>query len=99
MSGRRIDIAVEGQIAVLTIRRPEKLNAFDLDMLRALAEACDTVEVNAAVRAVVLTGEGKAFSAGGDVKAMKAREGAFGGGGVELRDGYRNNIHRIVRSI
>ncbi|MFY8139431.1 MAG: enoyl-CoA hydratase-related protein, partial [Caulobacter sp.] len=32
-------------------------------------------------------------------KAMKAREGAFAGNGVELRDGYRNNIHRVVRSI
>ena len=30
---------------------------------------------------------------------MKAREGAFGGGGVQIRDGYRRNIHRIVRSL
>jgi enoyl-CoA hydratase/carnithine racemase len=48
---------------------------------------------------VVLTGAGRAISAGGDVKAMKAREGAFAGSGVSIRDGYRGNIHKVVRSI
>lgn len=77
MSEGRIAVSTEGQIAILTVRRPEKLNAFDLDMLRSLAEACDAVEANATLRAVILTGEGKAFSAGGDLKtwgAMAANE-------------------------
>ncbi|NLS04578.1 enoyl-CoA hydratase/isomerase family protein [Rhizobium sp. P32RR-XVIII] len=69
-----VKVSVEGVIAVLTISRPEKLNAFDIDMLKALAVACDEVEANAAVRVAILTGEGKAFSAGGDIKAWGGME-------------------------
>lgn len=89
-----------GAVAVLTLNRPESLNALgapgDGDQVAAV---CETINADPEVRAVVLTGAGRAFSAGGDVKAMKAREGAFGGGGVGIRDNYRRNIHRIVRAI
>ena len=89
-----------GHIAILTLNRPESMNALgapgDGDQVAA---ACAEVNADQTIRCVVLTGAGRAFSAGGDVKAMKAREGAFGGGGVGIRDNYRNNIHRIVRSI
>ncbi len=49
------------------------------------------------VRCVVLTGAGPAFSAGGDVTAIRERRGMFGGGPAELRDGYRHGIQRIRR--
>ena len=65
-------VTSEGPIATITIARPEKLNAFDLSMLRALAQACDAVEANRDIRAVILTGQGKAFSAGGDIHAWGA---------------------------
>ena len=89
-----------GHVAILTLNRPEAMNALgapgDGDQVQAV---CEEVNGDQAVRCVVLTGAGRAFSAGGDVKAMKAREGAFAGSGVTIRDGYRRNIHRIVRSI
>lgn len=89
-----------GHVAILTLNRPESLNALgapgDGDQVRA---TCEAVNADPEIRCVVLTGAGRAFSAGGDVKAMKAREGAFAGSGVAIRDGYRNNIHRVVRSI
>ncbi|WP_086994883.1 enoyl-CoA hydratase/isomerase family protein [Rhizobium sullae] len=69
-----VKVSIEGQIAVMTISRLEKLNAFDIDMLKALAAACDEVEANATVRVAILTGEGKAFSAGGDIKAWGGME-------------------------
>lgn len=69
MSEKTVRVEIEGAVAVLTVARPDKLNAFDLDMLRALDAACDAGETNAAVRAAIITGEGKAFSAGGDIKA------------------------------
>ncbi|CAN7275513.1 enoyl-CoA hydratase/isomerase family protein [Pararhizobium sp. LjRoot235] len=72
MADARIKIEIEDAIAVLTVARPEKLNAFDIDMLKALSTACDTIEADASVRVVILTGEGKAFSAGGDIRAWGA---------------------------
>ena len=89
-----------GHVAILTLNRPESMNALgapgDGDQVAA---ACAAINADQQIRCVVLTGAGRAFSAGGDVKAMKAREGAFGGGGVGIRENYRNNIHRIVRSV
>lgn len=64
-----VRLSIEDSIAIMTVSRPEKLNAFDIDMLKALAQACDEAEANGAVRVAILTGEGKAFSAGGDIKA------------------------------
>lgn len=95
-----IIIEKRGHVAILTLNRPEAMNALGaLGDGDQVAEACAAVNADRGIRCVILTGSGRAFSAGGDVKAMRAREGAFSGGGVELRDGYRNNIHRIVRSI
>ena len=89
-----------GHVAILTLNRPDAMNALgapgDGDQVAA---ACEAINDDQDIRCVILTGAGKAFSAGGDVKAMKAREGAFAGNGVAVRDGYRKNIHRIVRAI
>ncbi|MDR6632027.1 enoyl-CoA hydratase/carnithine racemase [Phyllobacterium sp. 1468] len=72
MADPRINVTFAGPIATITVSRPEKLNAFDLDMLKELRAACDRVETNAQVRVAILTGAGKAFSAGGDIKAWAA---------------------------
>lgn len=79
MTDDRIRIEFNGAIATMTIARPEKLNAFDIDLLQALAAACDRLEADRRVRVAILTGEGKAFSAGGDIKAWGGMEpAAFG---------------------
>ena len=95
-----LTIEKRGHVAILTLNRPDAMNALgmpgDGDQIQA---ACEQINNDDDVRCVVLTGAGRAFSAGGDVKSMKAREGAFGGSGVQIRDGYRRNIHRVVRSI
>jgi Enoyl-CoA hydratase/carnithine racemase len=89
-----------GKVALLTFQRPESLNALgspgDGDQVAAV---CAEVNADPGVRCVVITGAGRAFSAGGDVKAMQERTGAFAGSAIDLRDGYRNNIHRIVRAL
>ncbi len=77
MTEPRIRLAVEGPIAIITLARADKLNALDLDMLGELSVVLDRVEADSPVRVVILTGEGKAFSAGGDIAAwggMQAQE-------------------------
>jgi enoyl-CoA hydratase/carnithine racemase len=77
MTEPRIRLAVDGSIATITLARADKLNALDLDMLAELSAILDRVEADSAVRVVILTGEGKAFSAGGDIAAwggMHAQE-------------------------
>lgn len=60
-------------IATLTMNRPDARNALSRDMLAALAEALPRLAADASVRAVVLTGMGKAFCSGGDVKGFAQR--------------------------
>ena len=54
---------------ILRLHRPDKLNAIDWDMVRALDTALDAVEADPEVRCVLVTGEGRAFSAGGDLES------------------------------
>jgi len=95
-----ITVEKRGPVALLTLDRPESLNALgapgDGD---AMAAACAEIDADPEVRCAVLTGAGRAFSSGGDLKAMQARTGGFAGSGVEIRQQYRANIHRLVRAL
>ena len=94
----RIDAA--DHITTLTLNRPDSMNplgtAGDGDVFAA---ACDAINGDMDIRCVILTGAGRAFSAGGDIKAMKEKTGNFGGTAPEIADGYRNNIHKILRAL
>lgn len=69
-----IRVTREGAVATVVLDRPEKLNALDADMHRDLTRACAELDADEAVRAVVLTGAGRAFCAGGDVTGMGPRD-------------------------
>lgn len=62
-----IEIEHDGAIAVLSFARPEKLNAFNAEMRRAVIDAVDDLGRDEAVEGLVLTGQGRAFSAGQDL--------------------------------
>lgn len=95
-----IKLEKQGRVAILTLTRPEMMNALGQAGDGAdVAAACAEVENDPAIRTAILTGEGRAFSAGGDVKAMKERTGAFAGSPYNVREGYRRDIHRIVKSL
>lgn len=95
-----VKLEKNGPIATLTLSRPEMLNALGQDGDGAeMVAACAEIESDPTIRVTVLTGEGRAFSAGGDVKAMKNETGAFGGSPNDIREGYRRNIHLIVKSL
>jgi enoyl-CoA hydratase/carnithine racemase len=65
----QIDYAVEGQVATITLNRPEKLNAFTRTMMTEIIEALDRADTDDAVRAVIVTGAGRGFCAGADLAA------------------------------
>ena len=64
-------LEIKDNIATITLNRPEHLNALDLDLSKELLEAVLNCGENKNIRVVIITGSGKAFSAGGDVKAFK----------------------------
>jgi enoyl-CoA hydratase len=64
-----IELTFEGPLARLTMKRAEKLNALDRAMIDGLAEAARAVEASREARVAILSGEGKAFCAGGDIAA------------------------------
>jgi 2-(1,2-epoxy-1,2-dihydrophenyl)acetyl-CoA isomerase len=75
---------VKDAVAVLTLNRPDRLNAMSRPMLDALLEALPRLAEDPAVGVVVLTGAGRGFCAGGDVKAM-AEGNELGGQTMEER--------------
>ncbi|MEO1225561.1 MAG: enoyl-CoA hydratase/isomerase family protein [Pseudomonadota bacterium] len=70
METRRASLSIEGAVAVITLTRPEKLNAIDQPMLADLDDCARRVEADTIVRVAILTGSGdRAFSTGGDIAA------------------------------
>lgn len=70
MSEDTVVLDVHGDIAVVRLNRPSKFNALNRDLLESLHETMADLAVDDSVRAVVLTGQGRAFCAGGDLKAV-----------------------------
>ncbi|MFI7167209.1 enoyl-CoA hydratase/isomerase family protein [Rhodococcus erythropolis] len=69
-----IDIRIDDRVCLLTLNRPDAMNAADAVMHRELAEVWESIASEAAIRAVVITGAGRAFSAGGDLSRMIATQ-------------------------
>ncbi len=84
--------AQDGATAVLTLDFPERRNALAMPMRERLIAAFDRIEADPAVRAVVITGQGGVFCAGGDISGMDAGDLAAG------RERFRVT-HRLVRLI
>jgi enoyl-CoA hydratase len=69
----KIDVAVVDDLAIITISRPEKLNALTLEMILALEVAARKIDADQSIRSAIITGAGeKAFCAGGDIDAWSA---------------------------
>ena len=63
-----VSVTQDGKVAKILFNRPEAFNAFDLDMIECLAKHLVTIATDSSVRGVVISGEGKAFCAGGDIR-------------------------------
>ena len=76
----------EGGVAHLRMEAPERLNALSDEMLAALHDSFDAIAEDGAIRAVLLSGSGKAFCAGHDLKQMQAGRQAEDGGAAYFAD-------------
>lgn len=87
------DVLIEREdgLAILTFNRPERLNAIGGTMLPELAEAVPALVADPALRAIMITGAGRAFCAGGDITSM-------GGGGGNVREGM-TAAHAWVKAL
>ena len=74
-----LDVRVEERVAIVTLDRPDRLNALDGDALLELGVALELAEADVGVRALIVTGAGRAFVAGADVGAFTAIDDPFTG--------------------
>ena len=78
-------------VQTITLNQPDKLNALSAEMLQALREAVRSGERDSAVRAVVLTGAGRAFCSGADISEFQ-----FGDGVPNVGDALRGRINPLI---
>jgi enoyl-CoA hydratase/carnithine racemase len=91
----RVTVDIASGVADVRLARPEKRNALDRDMFRAIVAAAEQIARDATVRAVVLSGDGKAFCAGLDLSLFAALAGDGGDAGGS--DSLRVDAARSVR--
>jgi enoyl-CoA hydratase/carnithine racemase len=89
-----ITYALEDGVAVVTLNRPEKLNAFNTQMMRDLIDLFDVTDADDAVRAVIVTGAGRAFCAGADLSAGAQTFDYESRGGQALAERQRDGVQR-----
>lgn len=83
----------------VTLNNPDQMNAITTPMIDSLTEVLRQADFDPEIRVVVITGKGKNFCAGGDIKAMEEKSGMFAGESNELRSRYQHGIQRIPQCI
>lgn len=73
MTAEIVTYTVDGRIGIVTINRPDKLNAISPELKRALVERFHEADADSATRVVVVRAEGRSFSAGYDISPNPAR--------------------------
>ncbi|MBA4089460.1 MAG: enoyl-CoA hydratase [Sphingobium sp.] len=86
----------DGAVVTATLNRPEERNAIShIEHSEEIVDFCRQMTRDTSVRAIVLTGAGKAFCAGGNVKHMADQVGMFGGSPYDIRNSYRTSVQMI----
>src|SRR5690606_3100798 len=83
----------------VTLNNPDQMNAITTNMVNSLTTVLAHADFDPDIRVIVLTGKGKNFCAGGDLKAMEEKSGMFAGESNELRARYQQGIQRIPQCI
>ena len=85
----------DGRIAVVTLNRPDTLNALSADVVEGLVAAMGEADADDGISCAVLTGAGRAFSSGGNLKEIKALTADQGMDAIAVERWYRDGIQRI----
>ncbi|HKX39813.1 MAG TPA: enoyl-CoA hydratase-related protein [Burkholderiaceae bacterium] len=89
-------LEVRDRVATLTFNRDDVRNELTgTHLIDDIERTCEWINQEESVAALILTGAGRAFSSGGNVKHMLHREGSFGGSVYEVQKKYREGIQRI----
>lgn len=90
----------KGHVVTLTFNMPETRNALtDQDLATEIVVAMRRINKDMSVRCAIVTGAGKAFSSGGNLKHMKDKVSIFGGDVISVRDGYRGGIQQVAKAM
>ena len=93
-------LELNDRVGLLTFHRDDVRNALTgTALVEDIVAAVDRANLSGDVSVLILTGEGKAFSSGGNVKEMKERSGIFKGSAVEVQDQYRRGIQRMTLAL
>ena len=98
MSYETIDLRIEDTVAEITLNRPERLNAWNQQFGEELRSAILEDAADPSVRAVLITGAGRGFSSGADLKDM-LEQGASGGNLPDVGELLRERYHPIITGI
>lgn len=94
-----LDLIQKDEVLWVYLNRPESMNAFSDEMIESLVDALKRAESDDSIRLSVISGRGKAFCAGGDLKAMEEKSGMFAGDSSELKKRYQKGIQQIPLTI
>lgn len=90
----------DGGIVTLTLNRPEQRNPLgEKEDAEALTEACARINADRTVKVAILTGAGRAFSAGGNLKMMRERLAGTPETELEIRERYRRTVQAVICSL
>src|SRR5690348_13827748 len=94
---RHLLVSQNGSVLTITMNRPEVLNAFNETMLRELSEVIDAAAQDDAVRCIVITGAGRGFGSGQDLKDLAAAVGSTTQNGKVSE--HLQKYHRVINAI
>lgn len=97
MDFQNILVAREGPVGIVTLNRPQQLNALSYDLIKELSLAMEAFDLEQEIKAIVLTGGEKVFAAGADIKEMV--DATPFDERIQVRMSYRDKINRISKPV
>ena len=89
----------EGAVVTIVIDDPPRKNTISPELIGGLVDACAAIDADPTVGCAILTARGDIFCAGGNIKAMYAREGHFAGNAAQIRRSYITGVQSIARAM